>query len=59
MDKIAEQFARDLRKKLDSHIKQIILFGSRSRGDYTKIQIMILRLLLIRKIGHWKTQLTR
>lgn len=33
MDIIIEQFPKLLRKKLKGHIKKIILFGSKARGD--------------------------
>lgn len=36
MDKIALEYAEQLRLSLKEHIKKIILFGSRSRGDYTE-----------------------
>ena len=35
-DKISQEFANNLRKKLRNHVKEIILFGSRARGDFTK-----------------------
>lgn len=33
MDIIINKFQKQVRKKLKSHIKKIILFGSRARGD--------------------------
>ncbi|KKO19975.1 MAG: nucleotidyltransferase domain-containing protein [Candidatus Brocadia sp.] len=35
-DKIAREFANSVRKKLENHVKEIILFGSRARGDFTE-----------------------
>ena len=35
MDEITQQFAALVRQKLKDHIKQVILFGSRARGDFT------------------------
>jgi len=35
-DKISQEFANNVRKKLGNRIKQIILFGSRARGDFTE-----------------------
>ncbi|MFH1258813.1 MAG: nucleotidyltransferase domain-containing protein [Elusimicrobiota bacterium] len=34
MDKISKEFADIVRNKLKNRLKKIILFGSRSRGDY-------------------------
>ena len=36
VDKISQEFANNVRKKLGNRIKQIILFGSRARGDFTE-----------------------
>ncbi|MBI4650760.1 nucleotidyltransferase domain-containing protein [Candidatus Desantisbacteria bacterium] len=36
MDKISKEFAQSVRQKLKKHIKQIILFGSHARGDFTE-----------------------
>ncbi|MBI4651052.1 nucleotidyltransferase domain-containing protein [Candidatus Desantisbacteria bacterium] len=36
MDKISKAFAESVRQKLKKHIKQIILFGSHARGDFTE-----------------------
>ncbi len=36
MDKIAQQFARLVRQKLEQHIKKMILFGSHARGEATE-----------------------
>ncbi len=33
-DKISREFARHVRDRLKIHIKNIILFGSRARGDF-------------------------
>jgi predicted nucleotidyltransferase len=33
-DKISQEFANNVRKKLGNHVKKIILFGSRARGDF-------------------------
>ena len=34
-DKILNLFAEKMRAELDPHLKQLILFGSRARGDFT------------------------
>lgn len=34
MDKISQEFAEKIRRKLKNHLKQIILFGSHDRGDF-------------------------
>ena len=34
MDKVAIFFSQQLRDKLNKHVKNIILFGSRARGDH-------------------------
>lgn len=34
MDKISQEFSTILKDKLGNHIKKIILFGSRARGDF-------------------------
>lgn len=34
MDKISKEFAQVVRNKLKTHLKKIILFGSRARGDF-------------------------
>jgi len=36
MDKISKEFADIVRKKLKNHVKEIILFGSHARGDFTE-----------------------
>lgn len=36
VDKIAQDFANNVRKKLGNHIKEIILFGSHARGDFAE-----------------------
>lgn len=36
VDKISQEFANRVRRKLGKHVKQIILFGSRARGDFTE-----------------------
>jgi len=33
-DRLLEYFLDEIRKQLSGHLKQIILFGSRARGDY-------------------------
>lgn len=33
-DKISAEFAKRVRKRLKHHLKSIILFGSRARGDF-------------------------
>ena len=33
-DQIVQEFARELRQRLGNRIQQIILYGSRARGDY-------------------------
>jgi len=33
-DKLLEHFLDEIREQLGEHLKQIILFGSRARGDY-------------------------
>lgn len=35
-DKISQEFANSVRKKLGNHVKEIILFGSHARGDFTE-----------------------
>ncbi|NUO09416.1 MAG: nucleotidyltransferase domain-containing protein [Candidatus Brocadia sp.] len=35
-DKISQEFANNVRKKLGNHVKEIILFGSRARGDFAE-----------------------
>ena len=35
-DKISQEFANSVRKKLKNHVKEIILFGSHARGDFTE-----------------------
>ncbi|MBI2472716.1 MAG: nucleotidyltransferase domain-containing protein [Planctomycetes bacterium] len=35
-DKISQEFANNVRRKLGKHVKEIILFGSRARGDFTE-----------------------
>ena len=34
VDRISQEFANNVRKKLGNHVKEIILFGSRARGDF-------------------------
>ena len=34
VDRISQEFANNVRKKLRNHVKEIILFGSRARGDF-------------------------
>ena len=34
-DDILEYFVREMRERLGAHLKQLILFGSRARGDET------------------------
>jgi predicted nucleotidyltransferase len=36
MDEIVMKFSDMLRQKLGNHLKKIILFGSRARGDFTE-----------------------
>ena len=36
LDKISQEFANTVRKKLKYHVKEIILFGSHARGDFTE-----------------------
>ncbi|HAB51086.1 MAG TPA: nucleotidyltransferase domain-containing protein [Ignavibacteriales bacterium] len=36
LDKISQDFANNVRKKLGNHVKEIILFGSHARGDFTE-----------------------
>ena len=36
LDKISQDFANTVRKKLGNHVKEIILFGSHARGDFTE-----------------------
>ncbi|HLE86032.1 MAG TPA: nucleotidyltransferase domain-containing protein [Candidatus Brocadiaceae bacterium] len=36
LDKISQEFANNVRKKLGNHVKEIILFGSHARGDFTE-----------------------
>ncbi len=36
MDKISQQFAQLIKQKLQQHLKKIILFGSRARGDFNE-----------------------
>lgn len=36
VDKLSQEFANSVRKKLGKHVKEIILFGSRARGDFTE-----------------------
>lgn len=32
-DEVLEHFLREIRKRLGEHLKEVILFGSRARGD--------------------------
>jgi len=32
-DEVLEHFLKEMRQRLDDHLKQVILFGSRARGD--------------------------
>ena len=34
-EEILDLFLKELRKKLGSHLKEVILFGSRARGDFS------------------------
>ena len=34
IDPVTKEFAAAVRQRLTSHVKKIILFGSRARGDY-------------------------
>ncbi len=34
-DKVSQDFANNVRRKLGNHVKEIILFGSHARGDFT------------------------
>ncbi|MFO0793749.1 MAG: nucleotidyltransferase domain-containing protein [Candidatus Brocadiaceae bacterium] len=34
VDEISQEFATNVRKKLGNRVKEIILFGSRARGDF-------------------------
>lgn len=36
LDKVPQDFANNVRKKLGNHVKEIILFGSHARGDFTE-----------------------
>lgn len=36
VDKISQEFANSVRKKLGKRVKEIILFGSRARGDFAE-----------------------
>ena len=36
IDKISQEFANNVRKKLGNHVKEVILFGSHARGDFTE-----------------------
>lgn len=36
VDKISQEFANNVRKKLGNHVKEVILFGSHARGDFTE-----------------------
>ena len=36
VDKISQDFADNVRKELGDHVKEIILFGSHARGDFTE-----------------------
>lgn len=36
VDKISQEFANSVRRKLGNHVKEIILFGSRARGEFTE-----------------------
>ncbi|OHB34914.1 MAG: hypothetical protein A2Y08_02965 [Planctomycetes bacterium GWA2_40_7] len=36
MGKISKEFSNIVRKKLKNHVKEIILFGSHARGDFTE-----------------------
>ena len=33
IDSVSERFSHEIRKKLGTHLKSLILFGSRARGD--------------------------
>ncbi|MBI1871504.1 MAG: nucleotidyltransferase domain-containing protein [Chlamydiae bacterium] len=34
MEKVIQEFASELKRKLGSCVKQVVLFGSRARGDF-------------------------
>ena len=36
INKISKEFAEAVKKKLKKHLKEIILFGSHARGDFTE-----------------------
>jgi len=36
VNRIPQEFASIVRKKLKNHVKEIILFGSHARGDFTE-----------------------
>ena len=36
IDKISQEFANNVRNKLGNHVKEVILFGSHARGDFTE-----------------------
>ena len=36
VDKISQDFADNVRRELGDHVKEIILFGSHARGDFTE-----------------------
>ena len=36
VDKISQEYANRVRRKLRSHVKEVILFGSHARGDFTE-----------------------
>ena len=36
VDKISREFANNVRNKLGNHVKEVILFGSHARGDFTE-----------------------
>lgn len=36
MDEVIVQFTQLVRQRLKTHLKQMILFGSRARGDFTE-----------------------
>jgi len=39
MDKITQIFTNKIKEKLSNHLKNMYLYGSRARGDYTEIRL--------------------
>ena len=57
---IIESFARKVRKILGKNLKQVILYGSYARGDYTEdsdIDIMVLTTLTDKEIEQIETEI--